>query len=202
MSETTTATTVRSAHLDDIPAVAQTLALAFQDDPIFAWCLPAAPRRAALLPTCFELFARAVVPHGASEVTNDGRGAALWVPEGTPPVAEEDSPGFESSIAAILGDDGDRTFALMAAMEDQHPSAPHRYLWFIGVHPSAQGRGIGSALLHPALSRCDADGADAYLEATSEHNRRLYERHGFEVIAELTVDGSPPMWPMWRSPRS
>ena len=199
MSETATETTVRSAHVDDITVVARTLAGAFQDDPIFAWCLPAAERRAELLPACFELFARAVVPHGASEVTSDGRAAALWVPEGTPPVTEADAPAFEARIAELLGTDGERTFSLMAAMEEHHPTSPHRYLWFVGVDPSAQGRGLGSALLRSALARCDADGAASYLEATSEHNRRLYERHGFEVIGELSVDGSPPMWPMWRA---
>jgi hypothetical protein len=36
---------------------------------------------------------------------------------------------------------------------------------------------------------------------TSEHNRRLYGRHGFEVVGELSADGSPSLWPMWREPR-
>ena len=41
----------------------------------------------------------------------------------------------------------------------------------------------------------------AYLEATSEDNRRLYERHGFVIVDELAVAGSPPLWAMWRQPR-
>jgi hypothetical protein len=44
-------------------------------------------------------------------------------------------------------------------------------------------------------------GVPAYLEATSEHNRRLYARHGFEVVGELSADGSPSLWLMWREPR-
>ena len=50
-------------------------------------------------------------------------------------------------------------------------------------------------------STCDETGVPAYLEATSPNNRRLYERHGFEVTGVLQYGSSPPMWPMWRRPR-
>jgi ribosomal protein S18 acetylase RimI-like enzyme len=77
----------------------------------------------------------------------------------------------------------------------------HRFLWFLGVVPHRQGLGLGSTLLTAMLGRCDREGTPSYLDATSEHNRRLYERHGFTVTAERSVDGSPPMWAMWREPR-
>jgi hypothetical protein len=41
----------------------------------------------------------------------------------------------------------------------------------------------------------------AYLEATSEINKRLYLRHGFETIGEIRLPSGPSMWPMWREPR-
>src|SRR5918995_2402119 len=66
---TTTSTAIRAAGLDDVTALATALARAFHDDPVFAWCLPAPERRAGLLPAFFEVLARAVVPHEASEVT-------------------------------------------------------------------------------------------------------------------------------------
>jgi len=48
------------------------------------------------------------------------------------------------------------------------------------------------------LSRVDRDGAPAYLEATSERNARLYERHGFEVCGRICVGDIPPLIPMMR----
>ena len=73
----------------------------------------------------------------------------------------------------------------------------------LGVADAHQGRGIGSALLRTATDRCDAAGEAAYLEATNLNNRRLYERHGFVVTAELVLpDGGPSVWAMWRDPRS
>jgi len=55
-------------------------------------------------------------------------------------------------------------------------------------------------MLRHATGRCDADGQPAYLEATSEHNRRLYERHGFVVTAPIVLPDGPTAYAMWREP--
>jgi ribosomal protein S18 acetylase RimI-like enzyme len=82
-----------------------------------------------------------------------------------------------------------------------HPHEPHYYLSIVAVAPEHQGRGIGSALIRPILERCDRDGVPAYLEATTERNRALYERHGFRVSEEVRwPDDGPPLWLMWREP--
>jgi ribosomal protein S18 acetylase RimI-like enzyme len=94
-----------------------------------------------------------------------------------------------------------RMAALTDLMEANHPHDPHLYLWFAGVHVSRQGQGLGGRLLTSRLARADEEVVPAYLEATSPRNRALYERHGFEVVGELSVDGSPTMWQMWRDPR-
>jgi hypothetical protein len=53
------------------------------------------------------------------------------------------------------------------------------------------------------LERCDRKQLPAYLEASSPRNRALYERHGFNVVEEIRMaKSSPPMWRMWREPRS
>ena len=90
-----------------------------------------------------------------------------------------------------------------AAMEWRHARevrGPHYYVRDIGVHPDMQGRGLGSALLTPTLERCDREGVPAYLEASSERNAALYERHGFQHLKELRVGDSPPLRLMIRPP--
>ena len=85
-----------------------------------------------------------------------------------------------------------------------HPhDRAHEYLLMIGVSPERQGEGIGEALMRGVLERCDREGIPAYLEASSERSRGLYERLGFTFMGR-TVDlpEGPPMWPMWREPRS
>ncbi|MGH2608559.1 MAG: GNAT family N-acetyltransferase [Tepidiformaceae bacterium] len=190
---------VKSASISDVSTIADILADAFQDDRVFAWCIPDEGRRAATLPAFFDLFAGAVAQTGELHVANDG--AALWVSPGqgaVPPEREED---FGTALEAVMGEDAERTFRIMNVLDENHPKEPHYYLPFLGVRRASQGQGLGSALLRAVLDRCDAKGLPAYLEATSEQNRRLYERHGFVAKGELTVDGCPPLYPMWREPR-
>ena len=57
----------------------------------------------------------------------------------------------------------------------------------LGTDPVAQGRGLGSAVLHPVFERCDADSVGAYLESSKERNIDFYARHGFRVMRELRL---------------
>ena len=71
----------------------------------------------------------------------------------------------------------------------------------IGVDPSRQGQGLGSALLKAGLQRCDEEGLPAYLESSSPKNVPLYERHGFEVIGLIKPGDHPGLIPMYRPAR-
>lgn len=86
--------------------------------------------------------------------------------------------------------------------ERLHPRRPeHWYLHYVGVEPRCQGRGLGAALLKPVLELCDRTGTSSYLESSSERNRILYERHGFELMDTFPLPmGGPPIREMWREP--
>ena len=200
-----TRTAVRRATPADVPALARVLADAFYDDPAGRWFFPQARTRRRRLERFFRLVAleRMALPHDEVHTTEDLAGAALWMPPGS----------LESSTLAELlllprivrscGPDTARTLRNIAAMDAVHPHEPHWYLPQIGVATGRQGQGIGSALLRPVLDRCDAEGMPAYLEATTTRSRDLYARHGFEVVEVMTLpDGGPPLWRMWRDPRS
>jgi predicted N-acetyltransferase YhbS len=68
------------------------------------------------------------------------------------------------------------------------------------VVPERQGEGIGARLMAPGLERRDREGAAAYLEATSDRNRALYERHGFRAQGAIPLPNGPTLWRMWRDP--
>ena len=70
----------------------------------------------------------------------------------------------------------------------------------LGVDPDHQGKGLGGALLQPALAKADQEGLPCYLETLEEKNLAFYGRHGFEVL----VDDREPhsglkFWTMIRS---
>jgi len=61
------------------------------------------------------------------------------------------------------------------------------------------GGGRGSALLEDIVRCCERAGVGAYLESSTERNRMLYRRFGFDVIEELNwPGGGPPFWRMLR----
>jgi ribosomal protein S18 acetylase RimI-like enzyme len=193
---------IRKAQSRDLPQVSRTLAYAFHDDPVMTWVTPNELARRQTGPSIFLLVAEALAHHDETYTTDNGAGVALWVPPGQPPIAEHEEEAFGARLEEIMGADMERLGPLMTVMDERHPHEPHAYLWFLGVHPSWQGHGIGSALLDDAFDRLDRDGTPAYLEATSTHNVRLYQRHGFEVTGILTEHGGAPLWQMWREPQS
>jgi GNAT superfamily N-acetyltransferase len=94
----------------------------------------------------------------------------------------------------------ERLSEILGLMAEKHPTEPHYYLFLLGTRLEWQGRGLGSSLMAPVLEACDRNRVPAYLEATSERNKQLYLRHGFEVTDEIPLPDGPMMWPMWRSP--
>jgi GNAT superfamily N-acetyltransferase len=187
-----------AATLADVDLLGAVLGDAFTDDPVMTWAFPDPASRPRVLTGMFAFMARYLyVPHGQCTVLADA--VALWKPSDT-----DDEPVWEehgAEIGAVLDGHAERIGLIGAAMGEHHPTDPHRYLLAIGVRSGAQGQGLGSVLMAHTLAEIDAAGEAAYLEATSPRSRVLYERHGFEVVGEITVDDSPPMWPMWRAPR-
>jgi GNAT superfamily N-acetyltransferase len=189
---------VRTAAGGDAARLTAALATAFYDDPVFRWFSPDDRRRGAMLPSFFEVFVEAFGSHGETFADDDVAGAALWAAPDTDPFGAE--PAYAERLEAIVGSDAPRLFEVVELFEAQTPPEPHYHLQFLGVLPERQGVGLGGALMAPILERCDRDGAPAYLEATCDRNRRLYERHGFRAHGDIQLPGGPAVWRMWREP--
>jgi ribosomal protein S18 acetylase RimI-like enzyme len=191
----TAALTSPTVHRDRAVA---TVVAAFATDPIVRWVLPDADRYLATFPDTVQLMAGRAFDAGTADVSDDHAAAALWL---APDLAPDEQGLVELTQRAVEPERVGDVFALLEQMGEHHPDEPCWYLPFIGVDPTSQGRGLGSALLRRGLERCDADHLPAYLEASSPRNRALYERHGFAVTGEIRAGDSPPLWPMWRPAR-
>lgn len=180
--------------------VVTTLAKAFFDDQTFRWLVPDDAHRRRCAPAMYSLFVDACWPHRQVYAAGGGYGAALWFPPGTQLVDADHAEAFGRAMAESVGDDEAiaRMLLLTGMFDEHHPHDPHWYLAFMGVDPVAQGQGIGGRLLAAVLAQADREGMPAYLEASSQDNRRLYERHGFETTQELSVADSPTIYAMWR----
>ncbi|MEQ1763800.1 MAG: GNAT family N-acetyltransferase [Pyrinomonadaceae bacterium] len=184
----------------DIRAEAATsvITLAFSTDPIARWTYPDPDQYLQFFPQFIRAFAGKSFEKGTAYLAPDFAGAALWL-----------KPGVESNEDALLGLIWESTssdvqkdlFPMFEQMAAFHPESPHWYLPMIGVEPSRQGSGVGSALLQHSLANCDADGLPAYLESSNPKNLSLYERFGFEQIGVIRSGDAPPMFPMLRKPQ-
>jgi GNAT superfamily N-acetyltransferase len=142
---------------------------AFGDDPFINWAVRADERRAAAYWRLFDLFVRRLsLPYGHIFTTARLDGAALWVPPGCWRQGAIDQVRQLPDWLAIV--DLKRiphVFGGITTLLSKHPSEPHYYVPFVGVDPSAQGQGIGSAVLQPVLGWCDTLRLGGYLENTN-----------------------------------
>lgn len=207
-----TSTDIRLAGAEDVEAVGDVLADAFQE-PVTRWLVPDAAARPAIMSRFFTLVAEDALKAGNVYVIGDYAGAALWFDEtgshGEAPTAPEPGSAAGDGAAAdepdtryqeVFGEYAPRWDALESIMTLNHPdTAPHHYLMVVGVRTAHQGRGLGAALIE-AHHREIADAAlPAYLEATSLDSRRLYQRLGYQDLGSpLQIPDGPPMFPMWR----
>ncbi|MFF3614588.1 GNAT family N-acetyltransferase [Streptomyces sp. NPDC002580] len=197
---------IRVAGEADRELVVRLLDEAFQDDPVSGWVFPDPAHRRATHPRLMAAFTDVVLAEGRVDLAEDGSACALWlsVPAGEHEAggdgADEDGP---AQLRAAVDPDNERVELIGRLTADVHPAGrAHAYLWMIGVSPERQGEGLGSALIGSVLDRCDSEGLAAYLEASNDRSRALYERLGFVVTGDpLDLPDGPRMWPMWRDPR-
>jgi ribosomal protein S18 acetylase RimI-like enzyme len=194
---------VRDVTVADVDALAAVLGRAFADDPVWLWMFPKHPERMAGL--FAMLLHHAHLPNGVSELAEvDGAilAGALWDPPGRWKIPLTAQLRQFPRMLRVLGRRTVPVLRGLGEIERRHPVQPHWYLAVLGTDPSAQGRGLGSALLRSRLSRCDATRLPAYLESSKESNVPYYERFGFTVTGEIPMPGGgPSVWPMWRDPR-
>jgi GNAT superfamily N-acetyltransferase len=193
---------VRKIGAADVPEVAEALARAFADDPVMTYVIPERNHHHRLR-RLFELDLQHIALPLEESYTTVGpvMGAAFWAPPNKWKTPFSQLIRSAPAFLRVLGRNLRPSIRLMTSVERNHPKTPHWYLMTLGTEPDFQGKGVGSALLHPVLERCDAEGVPAYLESSKEANVPFYRRHGFEVTGEVTVPNGPTLWLMWREPR-
>ncbi|QFZ74352.1 GNAT family N-acetyltransferase [Streptomyces fagopyri] len=198
---------IRAAGEGDRERVVQLLDEAFQDDPVSGWVFPDAAHRRGRHPRLMEVFADIVFAEGRIDITQDGAACALWLSVPADDTHADAGPADDDGpvqLREAVDPDNVRVELIGRLTAAIHPAdRAHEYLWMIAVAPERQGEGLGGALVRSVLDRCDQEGVPAYLEASNERSRALYERLGFADTGHpLDLPDGPRMWPMWREPRA
>jgi len=179
-------------------AAINVVVLAFSADPAARWLYPDPHQYIVNFPSFVRAFGGKAFEQGSAYSIDGCSGAALWLPPDVHPDEETLVGLIQRSVSEQKLEE---VLAVFEQMGSYHPSEPHWYLPLIGVDPALHGKGYGSALMKPALSRCDRDQKVAYLESSNPKNITLHERHGFELLGTIQVGASPPICPILRKPR-
>ena len=176
--------------------VYQTLVSAFTDDPVERWLYPELADYLTHFPQFLAAFGGRAFEEQTVRRLGDCSAVALWLPPGAAP--DGDSIGAVLTESVSSDKHGD-TFAVLEQMDAAHPTYPHWYLPWFGVHSALQGQGIGGRLMERCLGEiAKTDHFPIYLETPNPRTITFYERHGFEVTGMAQAGGCPPITFMLR----
>lgn len=189
---------------DRLPAAAGVMGRGFLDDPMMRWSVGNDRASRQGLEDLFTAYFRVVNPPNVESgwmwETEDGAGAAVWLPPDATAAFAEADEATRPAIAALTTDGGKRYDAFWDWLNTHIPDEPVWFLDQIAVEPKRQGEGIGRALIEHGLAMSQAAGQGAYLETGNELNVAYYERFGFRVHEEGdTPGGGPHIWFMLRN---
>jgi hypothetical protein len=192
----------RTATVDDLPVVAECLASAFYEDPLWGhWTFPDESRRGRDLLPFMTLMVQLGAVEGWTAMTPGGESVTVWTPPGASYGSPEQEPLISEVFERLFGARAPAIHAVFDQLEEHTPAGRFYHLEWWATRRSQAGRGFGGALLRENLARVDAEHLPSYLESTNPVNLPRYEALGFRRIGECAPPGGPSVTTMWREAR-
>jgi GNAT superfamily N-acetyltransferase len=191
----------RSATLDDLGLVTQTLSLAFLHDPVWSVALAGRDGSTVHHAAYWQTYVEGALRYSTVFMTEDASAVSVWIPPGGTDLSDAGEKAMGQLVTATLEPAAAQAiFELWERFDVNHPrDEPHAYLSLLATHPDHRGQGIGQRLLAEDLTRWDAAGLPAFLESTNPANDHRYERAGFRRIGGFqAVLNDAPISTMWR----
>ena len=186
--------TSRPARASEANRVVETIALAFEHDPIWGVALAGPGGATDQLRAYWGLFVNAAMRFETVRVTEDLGACAVWLPPGADELDAGDLERLEALLGRSLSPAANEAIHVLYERFEASRAAqpPHAYLSLLATHPDHRGRGVGQALLAADLANWDGLGIPAYLESTNPANDHRYERAGFRPVGgfDAVLDGA------------
>ena len=179
------------------------LARAFHEDPVATWACRQEDLRLRVLERLFGMRLRDIHPSGEIWTDDELRSVAVWAaPDQWHTTARQDIAYASCLLHPRLALRMPMVITGMLGAERVHPTEPpHWYLAILGTDPSAQGHGLGSAMMAPILEelrsrrRLRLPGVLEAAEPGLLYASRVSRHPGGDLPR------GPRLWPMWREPR-
>jgi ribosomal protein S18 acetylase RimI-like enzyme len=185
--------TILNATRKDKAAVVNILSASFKHDPQTKWMI--GDREDAMLDEkCIKQFMSYVFEYGFAngsiKLTEDKKAVAIW----KDPRSNKMNSFLLVENLKFLIVFGIKTIRKISNMEQKigayYPKdKKFNYLWLLGTHPSAQGKGYGASLINTKPFHTEDD-KPIYLETSTRKNVSYYVKQGFNVYREMVLDDS------------
>lgn len=185
-----------------ISTTAQVLAESFSDDPSFNLVFAPSPNRLSAIQAFFEPFVADANKRGKMSLAPNSQGACIWYPAEVEIYNEQFEQVFINAIEIVtkfVGEESAQRFQhLLEQLGNNEPQQNHCEVFFLGVKPSARGKGLGQDLIKPVLDYADRNQHPCYLVSSTPRNFSFYERHGFEKYSSIKITDTYSMTGLWR----
>lgn len=190
-----------------IPAAAEMMARAFQDDPLYGHFFPDAQGRQRILPAMFKFRLNYGLLVGEVYATSPNlESVAIWIPSQNdrmtlPRLIRTGGLGMFVAAGSDARKRMQAAIKWAGAIKAEHANFPHWHLSPIATDPAEQGKGYAGALIRAMLARLDAERTPCFLETQTERNVSIYEHYGFKTVEQAVFPGtSVNHWAMLRMP--
>ena len=190
---------VRPIKVGEIDKVSELLAVGYDGDVFFEWCVPKEKGRHKVIADYYKIYlgARGCVAHVVEDSSGNIVGASVWLPHDTD---ESIYPEIERVV-------GENAPMFNAVAEDSHlsepPMEPFYQLVGFGVLKELRGLGLGHDLLKYHLDILDEKGIPTYLEASTPYfGSGVYSKFDYQPVGELMkFTEEAVLYPLWRHAR-
>lgn len=177
----------------------ETLALAFQDDPVLGWMIRGDAARRRRLPRFFDWLFADHVRHGMILTAPGREVVTLWRLPGKVHHHDPMTAGEVWRLLRIFGPDIGRAGTVGRHIARHVPAGEdYLYLRYAAVRPEAQGKGWGGRAIRAGIAEANRLGVDVCLETAKRDNIAIYQRLGFGIVDEWQVPDGPRLWTMVR----
>ena len=180
---------MRRATVKDKQLVIDILKKAFDDNKSVNYVVKQGDRRDERIKGLMEYSFDVCYAFGEVWISNDDQGCALILFPDRKRTSLRTILWDVKLALSVIGIARVRTVLKREAMiKSNHPKDSFAYLWFIGVNPVRQNKGIGSAFIQEVIETCERKGRPIYLETSTQKNIPFYKKFGFEIFQSLDLN--------------
>jgi GNAT superfamily N-acetyltransferase len=180
---------MRRANILDKDHVIQILTRAFSDNKSVNYVIKQDKKKEERLKFLMEYSFEVCYAFGEVWLSNDSHAAALILfPHKKRASLRTILWDVKLALSVVGIDRVSRVLRRESLIKRNHPKEPFAYLWFIGVNPTEQNKGIGSVFISEVIQECQQKKLPIYLETSTLKNIPFYKKFGFEIFESLDLD--------------